>query len=201
VTSKPGIMSSLSDGVRSNGLAPPPPPLSPRNDLIGAQALVDELFPAEGGGEGEEGAELDEVVTSIDLELVDDYPASDPRWAESVPEGSCSTIQLGFSLLPLVSYWFITLLLVFWHFLLVFIPYIVVYSFYWVLLGSFGICLVHLGSTGFWSYWSDVTTTFSPWSTRKQWTCTVLEMGPWNTTDSTVARHQHCITDQYTTHT
>ncbi|KAK0135018.1 Nuclear pore complex protein Nup133 [Merluccius polli] len=59
-----------------------------RHDLMGAQALVDELFPAEGGGEGEEGAELDEVVTRIDLDLVDDYPASDPRWAESVPEES-----------------------------------------------------------------------------------------------------------------
>ncbi|CAL8333006.1 unnamed protein product [Lota lota] len=59
-----------------------------RNDLIGSQALVDELFPTEGGGDGEDGAELDEVVTRIDLDLVDDYPASDPRWAESVPEES-----------------------------------------------------------------------------------------------------------------
>ncbi|XP_056441809.1 nuclear pore complex protein Nup133 [Gadus chalcogrammus] len=59
-----------------------------RSDLIGSQVLVDELFPAEGAGEGEEGAELDEVVTRIDLDLVDDYPASDPRWAESVPEES-----------------------------------------------------------------------------------------------------------------
>lgn len=27
------------------------------------------------------------MVTQIDLDLVDDYPASDPRWAESVPDG------------------------------------------------------------------------------------------------------------------
>lgn len=53
------------------------------NDLVGAQTVTDEIFPAD----GEEGAELDGVVTRIDLDLVDDYPASDPRWAESVPDG------------------------------------------------------------------------------------------------------------------
>lgn len=55
------------------------------NDLVGAQTVTDELFPAD--GDGEEGAELDSVVTQINLDLVDDYPASDPRWAESVPDG------------------------------------------------------------------------------------------------------------------
>lgn len=50
---------------------------------MGAQTLTDELFPAD----GEDGAELDNMVTRIDLDLVDDYPASDPRWAESVPDG------------------------------------------------------------------------------------------------------------------
>uniref|UniRef100_A0A8D3BKD8 Nuclear pore complex protein Nup133 n=1 Tax=Scophthalmus maximus TaxID=52904 RepID=A0A8D3BKD8_SCOMX len=48
-----------------------------RNDLVGAQTVTDELFPAD--GDGEEGAELDGVVIQIDLDLVDDYPASDPR--------------------------------------------------------------------------------------------------------------------------
>lgn len=52
---------------------------------MGAQTLTDELFPGDGDGEG--GAELDSVVTQINLDLVDDYPASDPRWAESVPDG------------------------------------------------------------------------------------------------------------------
>lgn len=55
------------------------------NDLVGAQTVIDELFPAD--GDGEEGAELDTMVTQINLDLVDDYPASDPRWAESVPDG------------------------------------------------------------------------------------------------------------------
>ncbi|XP_051559907.1 nuclear pore complex protein Nup133 [Myxocyprinus asiaticus] len=53
-----------------------------RHDLIGAQSMVDELFPSDGEG----GADLDAVVTQIDLDLVDDYPACDPRWAESVPD-------------------------------------------------------------------------------------------------------------------
>ncbi|KAM3623609.1 uncharacterized protein V6R79_013158 [Siganus canaliculatus] len=64
-----------------------------RNDLVGAQTVTDELFPAD----GEEGAELDAVVTQINLDLVDDYPASDPRWAESVPDESA-----GFPLTSLI---------------------------------------------------------------------------------------------------
>uniref|UniRef100_A0A3P9LE41 Nuclear pore complex protein Nup133 n=1 Tax=Oryzias latipes TaxID=8090 RepID=A0A3P9LE41_ORYLA len=66
-----------------------------RNDLVGAQTVIDELFPAD--GDAEEGAELDPIVTQINLELVDDYPASDPRWAESVPDESA-----GFPLMSLI---------------------------------------------------------------------------------------------------
>uniref|UniRef100_A0A3B5LVW4 Nuclear pore complex protein Nup133 n=1 Tax=Xiphophorus couchianus TaxID=32473 RepID=A0A3B5LVW4_9TELE len=57
-----------------------------RNDLVGAQTVTDDLFTAD--ADGEEGAELDAVVFQINLELVDDYPASDPRWAESVLESA-----------------------------------------------------------------------------------------------------------------
>uniref|UniRef100_A0A8B9HMN1 Nucleoporin 133 n=1 Tax=Astyanax mexicanus TaxID=7994 RepID=A0A8B9HMN1_ASTMX len=61
---------------------------------VKSENLTDELFPAE----GEAGAgELDAVVTQIDLDLVDDYPASDPRWAESVPDESA-----GFTLTSLI---------------------------------------------------------------------------------------------------
>ncbi|KAM3865494.1 nuclear pore complex protein Nup133 [Diretmus argenteus] len=66
-----------------------------RNDLVGAQTVTDELFPPD--GEGEEEAELDSLVTRMDLDLVDDYPASDPRWAESVPDESA-----GFPLTSLI---------------------------------------------------------------------------------------------------
>uniref|UniRef100_A0A8K9XRX4 Nucleoporin 133 n=1 Tax=Oncorhynchus mykiss TaxID=8022 RepID=A0A8K9XRX4_ONCMY len=68
-----------------------------RNDLVGAQTMTDELFPPEGDGDGEVGGELDLVVTRINLDLVDDYPASDPRWAESVPDESA-----GFPLTSLI---------------------------------------------------------------------------------------------------
>ncbi|XP_061582042.1 nuclear pore complex protein Nup133 [Cololabis saira] len=66
-----------------------------RNDLLGAQTVIDQLFPPD--GDGEEGAELDGIVTQINLDLVDDYPASDPRWAESVPDESA-----GFPLTSLI---------------------------------------------------------------------------------------------------
>uniref|UniRef100_A0A671TNP8 Nuclear pore complex protein Nup133 n=1 Tax=Sparus aurata TaxID=8175 RepID=A0A671TNP8_SPAAU len=65
------------------------------NDLVGAQTVTDDLFPAD--GDADEGAELDGVVTRINLDLVDDYPASDPRWAESVPDESA-----GFPLTSLI---------------------------------------------------------------------------------------------------
>uniref|UniRef100_A0A6I8N949 Nucleoporin 133 n=1 Tax=Ornithorhynchus anatinus TaxID=9258 RepID=A0A6I8N949_ORNAN len=53
-----------------------------RKDLGQAQSMVDELFSPEADSE----TEVDRAVTQISVDLVDDYPASDPRWAESVPE-------------------------------------------------------------------------------------------------------------------
>lgn len=47
--------------------------------------MVVELFPSNADLESD--AELDRAVTQISVDLMDDYPASDPRWAESVPEG------------------------------------------------------------------------------------------------------------------
>uniref|UniRef100_A0A8C1XI32 Nuclear pore complex protein Nup133 n=1 Tax=Cyprinus carpio TaxID=7962 RepID=A0A8C1XI32_CYPCA len=64
-----------------------------RHDLVGAQSMVDEFFPSDGEG----AAELDAVVTQIDLDLVDDFPACDPRWAESVPDEGA-----GFTLTSLI---------------------------------------------------------------------------------------------------
>lgn len=55
-----------------------------RKDIVGAQCLVDSLFSAQ--TELEADNELDQAVTQISMDLVDDYPASDPRWAESVPD-------------------------------------------------------------------------------------------------------------------
>uniref|UniRef100_A0A8D0G1L1 Nuclear pore complex protein Nup133 n=1 Tax=Sphenodon punctatus TaxID=8508 RepID=A0A8D0G1L1_SPHPU len=57
-----------------------------RKDIIGAQSIVIELFPPHADLDSD--TELDRAVTQISVDLVDDYPASDPRWAESVPEGT-----------------------------------------------------------------------------------------------------------------
>ncbi|XP_004384176.1 nuclear pore complex protein Nup133 isoform X1 [Trichechus manatus latirostris] len=55
-----------------------------RKDLGHAQMMVDELFSSHPDLDSD--SELDRAVTQISVDLVDDYPASDPRWAESVPE-------------------------------------------------------------------------------------------------------------------
>lgn len=52
--------------------------------------MVMELFPSNADLDSD--AELDRAVTQISVDLMDDYPASDPRWAESVPEGKCNVL-------------------------------------------------------------------------------------------------------------
>ncbi|KAM8813256.1 nuclear pore complex protein Nup133 [Rhynchonycteris naso] len=55
-----------------------------RKDVGHAQVTVDELFSSHSNLDSD--CELDRAVAQISVDLVDDYPASDPRWAESVPE-------------------------------------------------------------------------------------------------------------------
>ncbi|XP_020024420.1 nuclear pore complex protein Nup133 isoform X3 [Castor canadensis] len=55
-----------------------------RKDLGSAQMMAEELFSSHSDLDSD--SELDRAVTQISVDLVDDYPASDPRWAESVPE-------------------------------------------------------------------------------------------------------------------
>ncbi|XP_029450044.1 nuclear pore complex protein Nup133 [Rhinatrema bivittatum] len=55
-----------------------------RRDVLGAQCVVNELFSP--NADLNPDLELDRAVAKISIDLVDDYPASDPRWAESVPE-------------------------------------------------------------------------------------------------------------------
>ena len=45
-----------------------------------SQAICDRLFPSEESG-------LDTAVLTLSRELIDDFPVSDPRWAESIPAG------------------------------------------------------------------------------------------------------------------
>lgn len=47
--------------------------------------MVDELLSSH--SDRDSNCELDGTIAQISVALVDDYPASDPRWAESVPEG------------------------------------------------------------------------------------------------------------------
>uniref|UniRef100_A0A8B9QJ19 Nuclear pore complex protein Nup133 n=1 Tax=Apteryx owenii TaxID=8824 RepID=A0A8B9QJ19_APTOW len=52
-----------------------------RKDIVNAQSMVVELFPSNADLDSD--TELDRAVTQISVDLMDDYPASDPRWAES----------------------------------------------------------------------------------------------------------------------
>lgn len=60
------------------------------NNMKGAQIIIAELFPQHGDAYPD--ADLDRAVFQISENLVDDYPTSDPRWAESVPEGEKSHV-------------------------------------------------------------------------------------------------------------
>lgn len=44
-----------------------------------AQSICDQVFAL--------GAKLDNAVLMLSQELIDDFPVSDPRWAESIPAG------------------------------------------------------------------------------------------------------------------
>jgi len=47
---------------------------------IESQDICSKLFSLDNSG-------LDTSVAALSQELIDDYPASDPRWAESIPSG------------------------------------------------------------------------------------------------------------------
>ena len=50
-----------------------------------AQAIVEELFPVEESA-GVLDSTLDRLVVGLSRDLIDDFPASDPRWVESLPQ-------------------------------------------------------------------------------------------------------------------
>ncbi|XP_015775013.1 PREDICTED: nuclear pore complex protein Nup133-like [Acropora digitifera] len=51
-----------------------------------AQSICNEIFTS--------GADLNSAVLTLSQELIDDFPVSDPRWAESIPAGLCVTVNL-----------------------------------------------------------------------------------------------------------
>ena len=46
---------------------------------------MDDLFPPGMPSVFEAGSSLDLLAIGLSQEMIDDYPASDPRWAESLP--------------------------------------------------------------------------------------------------------------------
>ncbi|XP_022083153.1 nuclear pore complex protein Nup133-like isoform X2 [Acanthaster planci] len=62
-----------------------------RQNLSQAEAIVEELFPSSAPSSLETGSSIDATVAKLSQEVIDDFPASDPRWAESIPQDSAST--------------------------------------------------------------------------------------------------------------
>ncbi|XP_056022353.1 nuclear pore complex protein Nup133-like isoform X3 [Ostrea edulis] len=60
-----------------------------RGNIAAAQSTIDELFPPD-----EVSTDLDQTVVALDKDLVNDFPAADPRWAESRQDATSSTTSL-----------------------------------------------------------------------------------------------------------
>ena len=65
-----------------------------------AEAIVEELFPADDSPEVLD-SNLDRLVVGLSKDLIDDFPASDPRWVESLPQSGNAGIGSSSSLLVL----------------------------------------------------------------------------------------------------
>ncbi|XP_038072152.1 nuclear pore complex protein Nup133-like [Patiria miniata] len=62
-----------------------------RQNLSQAEAIVEELFPTSAPSPMETGSPMDAAVAKLSQEVIDDFPASDPRWAESIPQDTASS--------------------------------------------------------------------------------------------------------------
>jgi len=67
---------------------------------IQAEAIIEELFPLEESTENVDSS-LDRLVVGLSKDLIDDFPASDPRWVESLPQSGSVGIGSSMSLLVL----------------------------------------------------------------------------------------------------
>jgi len=65
-----------------------------------AEAIVEELFPQEDTVELVDST-LDRLVVGLSKDLIDDFPASDPRWVESLPQSGTVGVGSSMSLLVL----------------------------------------------------------------------------------------------------
>ena len=60
----------------------------------GAEEIIAELFPEMSVPVGNQPSELDTLVVKLSQDLIDDYPASDPRWAENARSGKYKTTNI-----------------------------------------------------------------------------------------------------------
>ena len=65
-----------------------------------AEAIVEELFPQDDTAELVDST-LDRLVVGLSKDLIDDFPASDPRWVESLPQSGTVGVGSSMSLLVL----------------------------------------------------------------------------------------------------
>jgi len=65
-----------------------------------AEAIIEELFPVEDLVEPIDST-LDRLVVGLSKDLIDDFPASDPRWVESLPQSGTVGVASSMSLLVL----------------------------------------------------------------------------------------------------
>ena len=61
-----------------------------RKNVFEARSLLDELF-SSATSKGSLDSLMDRMVVELSQKIIDDYPASDPRWTDSVPAGHEST--------------------------------------------------------------------------------------------------------------
>lgn len=61
-----------------------------RKNMLESQSLLEELFSAP-SSKNQVDSLMDRTVLELSLKVIDDYPASDPRWTDSVPTGHEST--------------------------------------------------------------------------------------------------------------
>jgi nuclear pore complex protein Nup133 len=61
-----------------------------RKNVYETQSLLDELFSSP-SSKGHIDSLMDRIVVELSQKIIDDYPASDPRWTDSVPAGHEST--------------------------------------------------------------------------------------------------------------
>lgn len=61
-----------------------------RKNVYEAQALLEDLF-SSSSSKGHPDSLMDRLVVELSEKIIDDYPASDPRWTDSVPAGHEST--------------------------------------------------------------------------------------------------------------